>query len=69
MPCVLNSANEVAVEAFLQRKIPFTEITAIVDRTMTDHTVSEGKSIDEVMHVSEWAKRRAGEFVNGFSGK
>jgi 1-deoxy-D-xylulose-5-phosphate reductoisomerase len=69
MPCVLNAANEVAVEAFLNEKIPFTEITNIVDRTMTDHTVSEGSSIDEVLSVSEWAKQRAGEFVNGYSGK
>jgi 1-deoxy-D-xylulose-5-phosphate reductoisomerase len=63
MPCVLNAANEVAVEAFLDEKIPFTEITSIVDRTMADHDVSEGRSIDEVMSVSEWAKQRAGEFV------
>lgn len=69
MPCVLNAANEVAVVAFLDEKIPFTEITSIVDRTMTDHTVLEGGSIDEVMSVSEWAKRRAGEFVNGRIGK
>lgn len=69
MPCVLNAANEVAVEAFLDEKIPFTDITSIVDSTMADHDVSEGRSIDEVMSVSEWAKRRAGEFVNGFSGK
>ena len=69
MPCVLNAANEVAVEAFLAEKIPFTEITCIVDRTMADHTVSEGSSIDEVIRASEWAKQRAGEFVNGFSRK
>jgi 1-deoxy-D-xylulose-5-phosphate reductoisomerase len=69
MPCVLNAANEVAVEAFLDEKIPFTEITNIVDRTMTDHNVSEGRSIDEVLSSSEWAKQRAGEFVNGFSDK
>ena len=69
MPCVLNAANEVAVEAFLDEKIPFTEITNIIDRTMADHTVSEARSIEEVIGASEWAKQRAGEFVNGFSGK
>jgi 1-deoxy-D-xylulose-5-phosphate reductoisomerase len=69
MPCVLNAANEVAVEAFLDEKIPFTEITNVVDRTMADHVVTEGLSIDEVIGASEWAKRRAGEFVNGFSRK
>ena len=63
MPCVLNAANEVAVEAFLHEKIPFTEITGIVDSTMSRHTVSEGASIDEVLSASEWAKGCAKEFV------
>jgi 1-deoxy-D-xylulose-5-phosphate reductoisomerase len=63
MPCVLNAANEIAVEAFLGEQIPFTEITAVVGSTMADHTVSEGGSIDEVVSVSEWAKRRAREHV------
>jgi 1-deoxy-D-xylulose-5-phosphate reductoisomerase len=63
MPCVLNAANEIAVEAFLEEKIPFTEITGIVGSTMDGHTVSEGSSIDEVMSASEWAKQRAREHV------
>jgi 1-deoxy-D-xylulose-5-phosphate reductoisomerase len=63
MPCVLNAANEIAVEAFLEEEIPFTEITGIVGSTMADHTVSDGGSIDEVMSASEWAKQRAREHV------
>lgn len=34
MPAVLNAADEVAVEAFLQREIAFTDITKVVEKTM-----------------------------------
>jgi len=63
MPCVLNAANEVAVDAFLREEILFTEITALVDRTMNDHAVLPGSTIEEVLGASEWAKARAREFV------
>ncbi len=55
MPCVLNAANEAAVEAFLDEKISFTEITDVVRETMARHDVLDGEEIDEVLHASEWA--------------
>jgi 1-deoxy-D-xylulose-5-phosphate reductoisomerase len=33
-PCVLNAADEVAVEAFLDGRIPFTGIPEVIDRTL-----------------------------------
>ena len=55
MPCVLNAANEAAVEAFLDEKISFTEITDVVKETMARHEVLDGEEIAEVLHASEWA--------------
>lgn len=63
MPCVLNAANEVAVGAFLDEKIPFTDIPRVVSETMLAHEVSGGGSIEEVIHASDWAKRKAGETI------
>ncbi|MEW6599566.1 MAG: 1-deoxy-D-xylulose-5-phosphate reductoisomerase [Nitrospirota bacterium] len=63
MPCVLNAANEVAVEAFLDEKILFTDITRIVSDTMDEHSVNSGETIEEVMAASEWAGRRTREIV------
>jgi 1-deoxy-D-xylulose-5-phosphate reductoisomerase len=64
MPCVLNAANEVAVEAFLNERIPFTEISKIVSDTMAEHKVLAGETIEEVISVSNWAKLKAEEIIN-----
>ena len=63
MPCVFNAANEVAVDAFLEEKILFTDITRIVSETMDSHKTSKYETIDEVVKVSEWAKRMANELI------
>ncbi|MBI5663727.1 MAG: 1-deoxy-D-xylulose-5-phosphate reductoisomerase [Nitrospirae bacterium] len=68
MPCVLNAANEIAVEAFLDGKILFTDISRIVSDTMSEHTVARGETIEEVISVSEWAKQRAKEIVENNNG-
>ena len=63
MPCVLNAANEVAVEAFLNEQIPFTGIPQVVSDTMLQHEVLKGDSIEEIMSTSEWAKLKAQELI------
>jgi 1-deoxy-D-xylulose-5-phosphate reductoisomerase len=69
MPCVLNAANEIAVEAFLSEKISFTEIFRVVSDTMKSHSVAKGETIEEVLSASEWAKQKAEEFVDNRNGK
>ncbi len=63
MPCVFNAANEVAVDAFLEEKILFTDITRIVSKTMDSHKTSKYETIDEVVEVSEWAKLMANKLI------
>ena len=41
LPVVLNAANEVAVEAFLDGKLGFTAIPVVIERTMNAHAVEE----------------------------
>ncbi len=55
MPAVLNAANEVAVRLFLEEKIPFTAIPALVEQTMGAHQ-SEQATLDAVIRADEWAR-------------
>ena len=64
MPCVLNSSNEAAVEAFLNKKISFTAISQVVLKTMSEHSALKGETIDEVLSASNWARQRAEVIIN-----
>ncbi|RJR17493.1 MAG: 1-deoxy-D-xylulose-5-phosphate reductoisomerase [Nitrospiraceae bacterium] len=68
MPCVLNAANEVAVDSFLDGKILFTDISLLVSETMAEHRVISGDTIEEVISASEWARQRANEIVENKTG-
>jgi 1-deoxy-D-xylulose-5-phosphate reductoisomerase len=63
MPCVLNAANEAAVEAFLDEKISFTDISVVVSDTMAEHKILKGDTIEEVISVSAWARKKAEDII------
>jgi 1-deoxy-D-xylulose-5-phosphate reductoisomerase len=59
-PAVLNAANEVAVEAFLQRRIRFVEIGPIIERTLADHCPGgDPGSVETLLEADAWARRHA----------
>jgi 1-deoxy-D-xylulose-5-phosphate reductoisomerase len=59
MPAVLNAANEVAVAAFLSKKIRFTGIAAVVDATMNVHNLIKDPALAEILDADAWARRVA----------
>jgi 1-deoxy-D-xylulose-5-phosphate reductoisomerase len=59
LPAVLNAANEVAVEAFVNRKINFPQITEIVRRTMDAHKVVLHPTLEQILEADAWARREA----------
>jgi 1-deoxy-D-xylulose-5-phosphate reductoisomerase len=59
MPVVLNSANEVAVEAFLAGRLPFPAIARVIDATMTAHDVQPADTLEAVRAADRWARHRA----------
>jgi len=61
MPAVFNAANEVAVEAFVNRKINFPQITETVRRTMAAHQVQEHPTLEQILEADAWARRAAAE--------
>lgn len=56
MPCVLNAANEVAVAAFLNKKINFSNIPEIVEEVMFSHKKVEFFSLEDVFAADKLAR-------------
>ncbi len=59
-PAILNAANEIAVAAFLERRIAFLEIAAIVADTLDGYDPGAPDSLDAVLHVDAQARIIAG---------
>jgi 1-deoxy-D-xylulose-5-phosphate reductoisomerase len=59
MPAVLNAANEIAVEAFVNRKINFPQITETVRRTMDAHKVVSHPTLEQILETDNWARKAA----------
>jgi 1-deoxy-D-xylulose-5-phosphate reductoisomerase len=59
LPAVLNAANEIAVEAFVNRKINFPQITETVRRTMDAHKVVSHPTLEQILEADSWARRTA----------
>lgn len=59
LPAVLNAANEVAVEAFVNRKLNFPQITETVRRTMDAHAVIEHPNLEQILEADAWARQEA----------
>ncbi len=62
-PAVLNAANEIAVAAFLDKKIGFTDIAATVDKTMQAHQAYTPVELDEYLQADRWARETAQKFI------
>lgn len=58
-PAILNAANEVAVDSFLQNKIAFTSIPNIIDHALNQVDVSDFDSIEAVLQIDNEARRAA----------
>ncbi|MBU1862595.1 MAG: 1-deoxy-D-xylulose-5-phosphate reductoisomerase [Candidatus Omnitrophica bacterium] len=59
MPAVLNAANEVAVEQFLNKKIAFHSIATIIQSVMKKHKIIQTPTIDTIITVDRWAREEA----------
>ncbi len=62
-PAVLNAANEIAVAAFLDKKIGFTDIAATVEKTMQAHQAYTPVELDEYLQADRWARETAQKFI------
>ena len=63
LPSVMNAANEIAVDAFLNRKISFPGIWETVQKVMESHDSIAHPSLDAIVEADLWARQEAGALV------
>jgi 1-deoxy-D-xylulose-5-phosphate reductoisomerase len=67
LPIVLNAANEIAVNAFLEHRLPFTGIPRLIERAIEDaehRPAANVKSLTDVREADAWARARAAELLS-----
>jgi 1-deoxy-D-xylulose-5-phosphate reductoisomerase len=62
-PAVLNAANEVAVQAFLERRIPFLSIPEVIEQTLGHVTARAADSLDIILADDALAREHAAELI------
>ena len=64
MPCVLNAANEIAVKAFLDNKISFTQMPDVVEHSMENSSHSLSPDLDLLEFTDVSARKTAQNYIN-----
>ena len=64
-PCALNAANEIAVQAFLERTIPFTAIPSIVATVLDRHQGGEADDLEAVLEADARARTETRALIGG----
>ena len=67
LPAVLNAANEEAVAAFLDGRLSFTGIAALVGDVMAAHPTTPVRALEDVLEADRWARARARSAIAGRS--
>ncbi|MCY1541210.1 1-deoxy-D-xylulose 5-phosphate reductoisomerase [compost metagenome] len=68
-PAMLNAANEVAVAAFLERRIRFPEIASIIDSVLNAEPAVAVESLDTVLAADRRARDLAEQWLNSRRGE
>jgi len=58
-PAVLNSANEVVVDAFLSGRIKFTDIWILLQKVLSKHRVKLNPNLDDILKADSWGRKTA----------
>jgi 1-deoxy-D-xylulose-5-phosphate reductoisomerase len=64
LPCTMNAANEVAVDAFLKKKIGFLDIPRIVEAVMNKYPARPLDRLEDVFEIDKTARVQAGELLS-----
>ena len=59
IPAVMNAANEIAVGAFLDKRIGFIQIPEVIESTMAAHTLQPRPSLSDILDADRWARQEA----------
>lgn len=64
MPAVLNAANEIAVQAFLDGRIRLSDIPRIIESVMNEHEAQNASNLEAILESDVWAREKANEFLS-----
>lgn len=67
MPCILNAANEVAVDAFLHEKCSFTAMSALIEKTMGQVDFIATPTLDDYMETDRVSRQLACQYLKNIS--
>ncbi|MEE8547698.1 MAG: 1-deoxy-D-xylulose-5-phosphate reductoisomerase [bacterium] len=63
IPAIMNAANEVAVEVFLNGQLPFTGIPQVVAHVMETAPEVQDRNLAEIMRGDNWARKAARDYI------
>ncbi|MAC10715.1 MAG: 1-deoxy-D-xylulose-5-phosphate reductoisomerase, partial [Sphingorhabdus sp.] len=66
-PATLNAANEIAVAAFLEERIGFLDIAALVERVLDEADIAEPRDLQDIFTVDRAVRARASEMIGEFA--
>ncbi len=69
LPAAMNAANEQAVQAFIDGKISFGDISRVIERVMDEHRTSDAKHLDVVVAADQSARAAAQSVIGQLSGE
>jgi len=64
LPIVLNAANEVAVEFFLEERISFLEIPVLIETVLEKHNPFSEYSLEDLLEIDNWARMESRQYKN-----
>ena len=63
MPAILNAANEIAVQAFLDELIPYKDIAELIRMVMHNHLPSPLNELQDVLNADKWAREETTKLI------
>ena len=63
LPCVMNAANEIAVAAFLGKRLSYLGIADCVEAVMNAHHGEKVTSVEQLLEVDAWARKQAQDWI------
>lgn len=67
MPTVLNAANEIAVDEFLNERLRFTDIPVIIEKCMSKFTADVADSLETILEADKDARKQSYKIIEGMS--
>jgi 1-deoxy-D-xylulose-5-phosphate reductoisomerase len=62
-PVVLNAADEIAVSAFIEKKIQFIDLPKIIEKVLLLHNSIKEPSLDDILQADLWARRETKKII------